>query len=400
MFLLGLKLSLVLVLVLGFTRHPVEGICSMEHCTDSTRCLLSKDQRSCKCTIGYYGDQCDKNAQIKVMCGRNYIGIGVLQDFFEYHNVPLESLHLPNKSCRAQRAVVNGVPFYVSRIARDKYLACGGKPLEKNFTHISYSLSLLSDPQVVGNIIRNPVIKMDFRCVYPYVRRISLPFPVVPFTAETVMRIAELDATIQMMLYTDHSYTKAYSSAPTIELRDKVYVEVMVTEPADFFLLRINECWATQFPQPNATEGLLHTLLLNGCVNDKTVSFHNVSAGQSGRNGETSTIRYSFDMFRFTAEPHDLFLHCTVQLCEPDDHQSCTPNCNSISKREAVRADLSDGILSYGPIRIEMPDRPHSSILMTVVLPVVAVWTVGCFLIILITVAKAGSRRLRQMEEH
>ncbi|XP_035521220.1 zona pellucida glycoprotein d [Morone saxatilis] len=400
MILLGLKLSLVLVLVLGFTRHPVEGICSVEYCTDRTRCLLSKDQSSCKCTIGYYGDQCDKNAQIKVMCGRNYIGIGALQDFFEYHNMPLESLHLPNKSCRAQRAVIDGVPFYVSRITKDEYLACGGKPLEKNFTHISYSLSLLSDPQVIGNIIRNPLIRMDYRCVYPYIRRISLPFPVVPFTVETVMRVAELDATIQMMLYTDHSYTKAYSSAPTIELRDKVYVEVTVTDPADFFLLRINECWATQFSQPNATEGLLHTLLLNGCVNDKTVSFHNVSAGQSGRNGETSTIRYSFDMFRFTAEPHDLYLHCTVQLCEPDDHQSCTPNCNSISKREAVRADLSDGILSYGPIRIEMPDTPRSSILTTVVLPVGVVWTVGCFLIILITVAKAGSRRLRQMEEH
>lgn len=36
------------------------------------------------------------------------------------------------------------------------------------------------------------------------------------------MRVDELDATIQMMLYTDQSYSKAYSSAPTIELRDKV----------------------------------------------------------------------------------------------------------------------------------------------------------------------------------
>lgn len=40
--------------------------------------------------------------------------------------------------------------------------------------------------------------------------------------SETVMRVRELDATIEMMLYTDHTYSKAYSSAPTIELRDKV----------------------------------------------------------------------------------------------------------------------------------------------------------------------------------
>lgn len=36
-------------------------------------------------------------------------------------------------------------------------------------------------------------------------------------------------------------------------------------------------------------------------------------------------------------------------------------NCNSISKREAVRADPTQGLLSYGPIRIEIPNRPHSS---------------------------------------
>lgn len=41
-------------------------------------------------------------------------------------------------------------------------------------------------------------------------------------------------------------------------------MEVTVTEPADFFLLRINKCWATQSSQPNATEGLHHTLLQNG----------------------------------------------------------------------------------------------------------------------------------------
>lgn len=40
--------------------------------------------------------------------------------------------------------------------------------------------------------------------------------------SETVMHVDELDATIQMMLYTDHMYTQPYRSAPTIELRDKV----------------------------------------------------------------------------------------------------------------------------------------------------------------------------------
>ena len=44
----------------------------------------------------------------------------------------------------------------------------------------------------------------------------------------------------------------------------QVYVEVRVTEPADFFLLRINECWATQTSEPNTTDVSSHTLLQNG----------------------------------------------------------------------------------------------------------------------------------------
>lgn len=131
----------------------------------------------------------------------------------------------------------------------------------------------------------------------------------------------------------------------------QVYVEVSVAEPAEYFLLMINECWATQSPQPNTTDGSVHTLLQNGsehlcvclqlllscklwntfstspprCVNDHTVSFYDMTEGQSRPNGQSSAVRYSFDMFRFTAEPHDLYLHCTVQLCEPDDPLSCTP---------------------------------------------------------------------------
>lgn len=36
------------------------------------------------------------------------------------------------------------------------------------------------------------------------------------------MRVHELDATIDMKLYTDHTFTEAYSTSPTIELRDEV----------------------------------------------------------------------------------------------------------------------------------------------------------------------------------
>uniref|UniRef100_A0A1A8I9H4 ZP domain-containing protein n=1 Tax=Nothobranchius kuhntae TaxID=321403 RepID=A0A1A8I9H4_NOTKU len=392
--------QLVLVFFLSLMHHRVDGICSVEHCSDPTRCVLSEDQKSCRCAAGFYSDRCDKSAHIKVMCGNDYMAIRATEAFFMHHKVPLESLHLPNASCRAQREVINQIPYYMFKISQEKYLTCGGTPLKKNATHFLYSVSVQSDRQVTGNIIRDPVIKMSFTCIYPYVRRVGLPFPVFPVSSETVLHVDEMDATIQMTLFSDPIFSKAYTSAPTIELKDKVYVEVSVTEPADYFLLQINECWATQSPQPNSTNGLVHSLIQNGCVNDRTVSFLDLGDETSGQNGKSSTVRYSFDMFRFITEPHELYLHCTVQLCELDDQKSCVPSCSSISKREAVREFPNQGLLSYGPIRIEMPDRPQSSLLTKVVLPVAGVWILGFFLTVLITVAKAGSRRIAKVEEH
>lgn len=44
----------------------------------------------------------------------------------------------------------------------------------------------------------------------------------VVVASETMVRVDDLDAEIQMMLYTDHTYSEAYRSAPSIELRSKV----------------------------------------------------------------------------------------------------------------------------------------------------------------------------------
>ncbi|XP_059916278.1 zona pellucida glycoprotein d isoform X1 [Gadus macrocephalus] len=393
----SITLTLVLCILLGLDRGGALGICSVSHCKDPARCAMYPSGTVCKCTKGFYGDQCDKDAQLKVLCGKDFITMRMAEDFFKYYEIPLDSLRLPNKSCRAQREVIGGVPYYMARISKEKYALCGGKPQEKNITHIAYSLTLLSAAQVVGNIVRDPVIRIDYTCVYPYTRSVSLAFPVIPLSSETLMRMDEMDAKVEMALYTDANFTSAYSHAPTIHLRNKVYVEVKVTEPEDFFVLGVDECWASQSSEPDATGQAVHTLLHRGCVTDDTVAIlhRNASAGLGGSSEGGSLTRFSFDMFRFVSEPHDLYLHCSVQLCEPDDHALCTPSCKSIIKREALRADNAHGLLSYGPIRVEMPDPPQPiGLLKMVILPLAGIWTVGLFLLILLIVVKSGRRRI------
>ncbi|XP_067091321.1 zona pellucida glycoprotein d isoform X1 [Osmerus mordax] len=377
----------------------VTGICNVAQCTNETRCLMSQDKQICKCKTGYYGDLCDKNVDIKVMCGKDFITVFVIEEFFQYYKVPLESLHLPNASCAAQRTNVLGVTYYFARTTEDQYLSCGGKPLEKNTTHISYSLTLMSSPQVLGNIIREPFINIVYTCIYPFRHAVSLAHPVSPYSRETLVHIKEQEAKVEMLVYTDHTYTDPFQSTPMVHLRDKVYVEVKVTDPEDVFLLRVNECWVTQDLEPNST-GSVHTLLDNGCMKDETATFLSMTPEQTGSNGQSSTIRYSFDMFRFTVEPHDLFLHCIVHLCSPDDEKPCIPECKTITKREAVLGDPTQGLLSYGPIKLKMPESLKSDLLMTTVLPMAGIWVLGIFLIIIITIARAGNRRLAHLHHN
>ncbi|KAB5571616.1 hypothetical protein PHYPO_G00227080 [Pangasianodon hypophthalmus] len=391
--------SVVLAVTFLCTFERVAGKCIPSRCVDPNTCMKSGDGQSCKCAAGYFGDQCDQAVTMNVVCGKDSITISVIEDFFKYYNVGLGSVHLTNPECRARKEVVAGVAFYTVRTPKDQYDFCGGKPVEKNVSHVTYSLTMTSDLQVYANIVRDPAVKIEYKCVYPFIRTVSLPFPVLPVTSETVMRMDELDAEVELSVYRDERYVDVYGGVPIVHFRDRVFVQVSVTRPRDFFNLRVDECWATQTSNPNDTSSLVHTLLLDGCADDETVSFitksityRNGTMAQGGQNGVSSTVRFSFEMFRFRTEPHELYLHCIVHLCAQGHGESCVPECKSIIKREASLKEPIEGLVSYGPIRLEVPERPKMNMLFTLMLPMAAVWILALFLLILIYIAKAGNK--------
>ncbi|KAF5897968.1 pancreatic secretory granule membrane major glycoprotein GP2-like [Clarias magur] len=386
------------VLSVGFRR--TSGKCIPSKCTPST-CILSDDQQSCKCAAGYFGDQCDQVVTIKVVCGKDSIAVFVIEEFFQYYNVDLESVHLSNPECRAKKEVIGDVAFYTVRTPKDRYSDCGGRPVERNLTHVTYSLRMMSDQQVYANIVRDPVITIDYKCIYPFIHMVSVSSPVLPVASETVLMMDHLDAAVEITVYRDEGYVEVFGGIPTVHYRDRVFVQVSVTRPRDFFNLRVDECWVTQTPDPNATLSLSHTLLLDGCADDETVLFiaksityRNGTMEQGGQNGVGSTVRFSFEMFRFIIEPHELFLHCIVHLCAHEHGESCVPECKSVVKREATLREAFEGLVSYGPIRLKVPEQPKINMIFTLLVSMAFVWMLALVLILLIYIAKAGSKRM------
>lgn len=51
------------------------------------------------------------------------------------------------------------------------------------------------------------------------------------------------------------------------------------------------------------------------CPHDETVTYLNAI-------GESTTAKFSFQMFQFVGYP-EVFLHCRVQLCVPDNPEPC-----------------------------------------------------------------------------
>lgn len=130
----------------------------MNFCLSTTQTLLEMTEtvfqqlfsKSCICPVEYgvslqhtYTSFCSlffrllpfnplfpSDADVKVICSPDFIEIRVKEDFFVYYNVSLDRLHLFNSTCRARKNIIKNVTYYGSRISKEKYLICGGRPLE------------------------------------------------------------------------------------------------------------------------------------------------------------------------------------------------------------------------------------------------------------------------------
>ncbi|KPP56862.1 uromodulin-like, partial [Scleropages formosus] len=290
------------------------------------------------------------------MCGRDFITIVVIEDLFMYHSVKLEELHVGNGTCQVRRETVAGVSYMV-RTPKKKYICCSGKLLEKNLTHITYSQTLQSHPN--DSVLRHPAVTVEYKCAYLSICRVTLPFPIVPFSRETVIQV---DAMVVFSLFTDSRYTQ-------LHLGKKAFVKLRVTEPQDFFHLRVTECWASLSPSPSDA---------NDSARMETVQFFTGTSGLDSMNKGSPVARFRFNMFHFQTAVRKLQLHCIMWLHSLDSTVSgCgfsfprmathifetlqAQVCKPITKWEAVVEETTQGLLSYEPIRLKEPDRAGCS---------------------------------------
>ncbi|XP_039619138.1 alpha-tectorin-like isoform X2 [Polypterus senegalus] len=341
---------------------------------------------NCTCLGGFMGDKC-QDLIMKVICDTSFMKVMVIKEFFQHHNVSLNSLSLNNPSCLLYEEKQWHVHYYAAILTGTNYTSCGGTDPENNGTHVTFSNKVISRYDQIGEkIIRDYHLEVIFKCVYQLQQLVSLKFPIHPSVREAVLRVHHQEVLIVMEAFKDHKYKEMYSKSFSLKLRERVNIQVRMVNVDAFLMLTVLECWATQTMN---YKGLNHTLILHGCPEDSTTKF-------DSKNGAHIYFRFSFAMFRFVPHPHELYLHCKVQLCLKDDTIDCIPNCDR-SKRQSreIKAE-AEGMLSYGPIRIEASEE-RSSLLLSAALPVIASVLVAGFLLVLIAIAKAAIKRESQL---
>ncbi|XP_051769730.1 alpha-tectorin-like [Ctenopharyngodon idella] len=293
---------------------------------------------------------------------------------------PADVLHLNDPSCKG--TVRNGrVEFHFDN---DEHIC--GTNLVANGTHFIYDNLILGTPRSEGLISREKILKLSFSCVYPQTQTLSMNVEINPLESvvHKTLPAGEGRYRVRMIPYQDDEFTRPFTGAVDAELNQEMHVEVRV-EGVDSrqFALVLDTCWATPVNDPDYS--LRWDLIVNECPNpnDDTVELL--------QNGVSTSSRFSFRMFIFTANSTKLYLHCAVHLCLLSSNR-CSMDCDSgHQRREGRSLDFHDSAsISMGPLMLSegntdkwVPDQVKVSeasclcgSLMVLLVPLMSVLTV------------------------
>uniref|UniRef100_A0A671LER6 ZP domain-containing protein n=1 Tax=Sinocyclocheilus anshuiensis TaxID=1608454 RepID=A0A671LER6_9TELE len=201
---------------------------------------------------------------------------------------------------------------------------------QANGTHFIYSNFILGTPRSEGLISREKILKLSFSCVYPQTQTLSMNVEINPLESvvHRTLPAGEGRYQVRMIPYEDDEFTRPFTGKVDAELDQKMNVEVRV-EGVDSrqFSLVMETCWATplivfQFKQFDLLIVIVNIL---GCPNpnDDTVELL--------QNGVSTSSRFSFRMFIFTANSTKLYLHCAVHLCLLSSNSCSTVSLQNLS---------------------------------------------------------------------
>ncbi|NXC25680.1 GP2 protein, partial [Campylorhamphus procurvoides] len=318
--------------------------CLSNPCQHQGHCQVMGDTPICSCKPGFTGEFC-QDVVLKLSCEEEHMKMMVRKEAFELLKIPRELVHLKNQACKVSVKEEEGELFFSATLTGENHTACGSI-IQKNNSHVSYSNVIESEQEAHGAMIsRSFQLEVHFTCIYAYEQVVRLPFALTAVDKLVQSVVREGHFNVSMRLYKSPSFLQPYH-LPTVAIpvTDTLYVLLKIEgqHQLKYFLLSILDCWAT--PSTDPFQNVQHKLIEEGCPHNDTVTYLNAI-------GESTTAKFSFQMFQFVGYP-EVFLHCRVRLCLPNSSETCAKPCPRQWRKKRSLVDDYNKIVSYGPIHL------------------------------------------------
>ncbi|XP_044126790.1 uromodulin-like [Bufo gargarizans] len=311
-------------------------------CENGGQCQMLQGEPLCVCEPGFMGDAC-QDLQLQLSCDSDRMTIGILKSVLQELAMNLSVLHLSNPECKLLNT--SGLHFSIT-LTHENHSLCG-TTIQVNGSHLTFSNELSARTveeraELPSTLItRSSGFQIVFSCVYRHDQVVSLPFPLLTVAALVTFTVREGKFNVSMNLYPTAEYAIPYYSPPVIPLNQRMYVQLQIQGPGPetFFILKLEECWAT--PWESHEGAVRHLLITDGAANDSTVDMT--------ASGNRSLSRFSLKMFRFISY-RKVYLHCRIWLC-PYNETLCQQQ--PLPGRQ--KRDLSDPyrkVVTCGPIQL------------------------------------------------
>uniref|UniRef100_A0A8C1BUT3 ZP domain-containing protein n=1 Tax=Cyprinus carpio carpio TaxID=630221 RepID=A0A8C1BUT3_CYPCA len=323
------------------TGNILQDRCSELSCSEDEWCGKKSGVYGCMCNDDLPRPQAD-SFDFSETCESSSGSMSVSRCQLFEAGFSADVLHLNDPNCKG--TVRNGrVEFHFDN---NEHIC--GTNLLANGTHFIYSNFILGTPRSEGLISREKILKLSFSCAYPQTQTLSMNVEINPLESivHRTLPAGEGRYQVRMIPYEDDEFTRPFTGRVDAELDQKMNVEVRV-EGVDSrqFALVMDTCWATPVNDPDYS--LRWDLIVTECPNpnDDTVELL--------QNGVSTSSRFSFRMFIFTANSTKLYLHCAVHLCLLSSNR-CSTDCNSEHHwRERRSLDFHDSAsISLGPLML------------------------------------------------
>ncbi|XP_051958180.1 uromodulin-like [Xyrauchen texanus] len=325
---------------MSITTTAVTDPCVELKCTDGERCG-EKD--------GIYGCLCNENHlplnhniyDSFEICesSSGFLSLSRCQLFED--GFPAEKLHLSDSNCKG--TVQNGrVEFHFDS---NDHL-CGTK-LMANGTHFIYENVILGEVESTQEVIRRKShLKLPVSCIYPQSQSFSMNMHINPLESILHRKIPAGQGTykVRIVPYQDPEFSQPFTGSLNVEVDQPIFVEVAIDGiDGQQSAMLIDACWATPVNDPHYD--VRWDLIVGECPNPKDDTVDLL------QNGVSTSGRFSFRMFTFTADSDKVFLHCSVHLCLLKNND-CSAHCEPGYHRRIRRSlDFHDtASISVGPL--------------------------------------------------